>query len=65
MEKQGVVIAGKTPSEETGVKSAIVKNGKAFGANEADNITEKKRDLQKRCLPAIITSDNHYHAFFI
>lgn len=43
MEKQGVVKAGKTPCEETGNKSCMIKNGEALAKGESP-VTAKETE---------------------
>lgn len=46
MEKQGVVKAGNTPSELSGRKSCMVKNGHALARDERDTISEHEQRLE-------------------
>lgn len=48
MEKQAVVIAGKTPSVESGIKSSFVKNGNAFAKGEVDKLSQCENRLAKQ-----------------
>lgn len=48
MEKQGVVRIGKTPSEVSGKKSSMIKNGKALAKDEEDDLTKREELLAQR-----------------
>lgn len=47
IEKRAVIEVGKTPSEISGVKSTMIKNGKALAAGEKDDLTPAENRLAK------------------
>lgn len=48
MEKQGVVKEGVTPSELSGKKSVMVKNGHALAKGERDTLSEDEQCLERK-----------------
>ncbi|MCQ2172230.1 MAG: hypothetical protein MJZ17_05745 [Bacteroidales bacterium] len=51
MEKQGVVKEGRTPSELSGKKSVMVKNGHALAHGEKDTISKAEQRLEQTMEP--------------
>lgn len=47
IEKRAVIEVGKTPSEISGAKSTMIKNGKALAAGEKDDLTPAENRLAK------------------
>lgn len=48
MEKQAVVREGKTPSELSGKKSVMIKNGHALAKGEKDTLSEAEQCLERK-----------------